>query len=195
MNHLSQIITRLRSRSVLIIIAIGLVILNVGRMASSQYNEYYQGIESKQDLLGQYQISTKNIDSMRKRIKQLEGKKKQMDSLMFTGASKQEITSAIQIKIQELLGRANLTPESLAPARDSNKNKDKQYGDVSVKIRLTAQYADIIQFLKELYQLDYLLKVDNFTLKPFKGSQLKVFLELKGFYKLTTAPEENHSDN
>jgi hypothetical protein len=41
-----------------------------------------------------------------------------------------------------------------------------------------------MKFLASLYRLNYLFRIENFTLKPFKKTELKVFLELKGFYHL-----------
>lgn len=193
MNLLNQILAKLRTRAALIAIAIALVLLNVGRLATNQYLEYYKGIESKQALLGQYQISTKNIETMRKRINQLEAKRKKIESYMFTGDYRREIASAMQIKIQELLSKAKLSPESLRPSTENTKDKDKQYGDIVVKVRLTGELENISQFLAELYKLNYLFKLDDFTLKPFKNSQLKVSLDLRGFYKLTSKPAENNS--
>lgn len=193
MNQLSQIIARLRTRAGLIAIAVTLVVLNIGRVVTNQYTEYSKGIESKEALLGQYQISTKNIEPMRLRMKQLENKKKKIDSYMFTGDSRREITSAMQIKIQELLGKANLSPESLRPSSESTKDKDKQYGEIAIKVRLSGNLENFSNFLSELYSLNYLFKIDNFTIKPYKNTELKIFLELKGFYILTKATEEKNS--
>jgi Tfp pilus assembly protein PilO len=193
-NQLNQILARLRSRQALIALAVVLLLLNIGRLAINKYFEYYKDIESKQALLSQYQISTRNIATVRSRLQQIKDQEKKIDSLMFTGNSRREITSAMQIKIQELLSSSGLSPESLRPSSQSAKDEDNQYSDIVVKTRLTGNFENFIQFLKKLYTLDYLFKIENFTIQPFKNSELKIFLELKGFYRLTTGSEKNNSD-
>ena len=184
MIRLPQLLALLRSRTALIALAVGLLVLNVGRLATNQYLDFLQGIESKRALLGQYQISTQNIDSLRQRIQLLEQKKNKFDTYLFIGANRQEITSAMQIKIQEILGAAGLSPESLRPTNSRSDDKDKQYGEVVIKVRISGTLEDFIKFMASMYHQKYLFKVDNFTIKPFKKKELKIFLELKGFYKI-----------
>jgi Tfp pilus assembly protein PilO len=184
-NRLAQIIALLRTRNGLIFLVGVLLVLNIGRFAYSRYQEAREGIESKQALLDQYKISTKSLDSLREKIRQLEDRRRQFDGYLFTGTDKEDIASAMQLKLQELLGAAGLTPESLRPlSKSGGKDDNKRYGEVVVKIRLTGELDNFMKFLASLYRLDYLFKVENFTLKPFKKTELKVFLELKGFYHL-----------
>jgi len=188
MNRWPQILAILRSRNALIGLAVGLLLLNLGRFATNHYLDFLSGIESKKALLGQYQITTKNIEVLRKRIKSLEKQKTSFDSHLFVGANRQEITSAMQIKIQEMLAKAGLSPESIRPTNRRRDEKNKQYGEVVIKVRLSGELESFIKFMAEVYRQKYLFKVDNFTLKPYKKKNLKVFLELKGFYKLASAP-------
>ncbi len=126
------------------------------------------------------------------RIKQLEERRQQFDEHLFTGTSKKDISSAMQLKLQELLSGAGLNPESLRPlATGGKKGDEKPYGEVVVKIRLTGELDAFMRFLISLYNEKYLFKIENFTFKPFKKTQLKVFLELKGFYRLTEADDKN----
>jgi Tfp pilus assembly protein PilO len=162
-----------------------LVALNIGRLGTAKYHEILNGIDSKQALLGQYQMTTKNLDVLRQEIKQLEQRQRQFDGHLFAGESQNEITSAMQIKLQELLGSAGLSPESLRPTNRSSKEKDLAYGEVSIKLRLTGKLDNFLKFISALYRMNYFFKIENFTMKPFKKDQLKVFLEIKGFYRLT----------
>jgi len=180
---------KIKSRNVLIALAVLLVVLNVGRLANDKYAESVDAIESKQALLGQYQISTQNIDFLRRRIKHLEEQKRKFDAFLFTGASRKEVTSEMQIKLQEIISSSGLNAESLRPNNKSSKEDDKYYGEVIVKIRVTGSQEDLMKFLSSLYRLNYLFKIENFTLKPFKKTELKVFLELKGFYRLIGGQE------
>ncbi len=184
MNQISQILSQLRSRNGLIAIAGLLAILNIGRIAMGKYDDIMTGIQSKRALLDQYQANTKNLDKLRNRIKQLEGRQHQFDARLFTGKSANEITSALQIQLQNLLHQAGLSPESLRPSYRSNQDKNKVYGEVLVKIRLTGRLDNIVKFLALVYKSNYFLKIDNFTFKTFRNDQLKVFLAVKGFYRL-----------
>lgn len=180
-----QILTRLRSRTGLMIVAGILVALNIARLGTGKYHEIMKGIDTKQALLGQYQITTKNLDMLRGEMKQLEVRQRQFDGHLFAGESQNEITSAMQIKLQEILGASGLSPESLRPTNRISKDKNLTYGEVSIKLRLTGKLADFLKFLSALYKMNYFFKIENFTLKPFKKDQLKIFLEIKGFYRLT----------
>jgi len=189
-NQVGQIITRLRSRTGLIIIAGILVTLNIGRLGVDKYHAILNGIDSKQALLGQYQITTRNLDALRKEIKQLEERRQEFDAHLFSGESRNEITSAMQIKLQGILGAAGLNPESLRPTNTIRKeDENKAYGEVIIKIRLTGELDNFLKFLSELYKLNYFFKVENFNLRPFKKDQLRIFLDLKGFYRLTGVPQ------
>nr|MBF0222997.1 type 4a pilus biogenesis protein PilO [Desulfobulbaceae bacterium] len=186
MNRLNQIIALIRTRNGLFVVVGILAALNIGRFAYSKYIEVRDGIESKQALHDQYQISTQSIDSLRNRIRQLEERRDQFDRHLFSGTSAEEIASAMQLKLQELLGAAGLSPESLRPlTKSSGKDEEKLYGEVIVKIRLSGDLEGFLKFLSSLYKLNYFFKIENFTLKPFKTTELKIFLELKGFYRLT----------
>ena len=190
MNRLSQIIALIRTRNGLFVVVGILAVLNIGRFATSKYEEAFAGIESKQALHDQYKSSTQGIDSLRNRIKQLEDRRQQFDEHLFTGTSKKDISSAMQLKLQELLSGAGLNPESLRPlTTGGKKDEEKTYGEVVIKIRLTGELVDFVKFLASLYKVNYLFKIQNFTIKPFKKTQLKVFLELKGFYRLTEADD------
>lgn len=185
MNQVQKLIALARSRNGLIVIAGVLLILNVGRLVQGKYDDVASGIESKNALLGQYQIATQNIDPLRKRIQQLEARRQEFERHLFTGDTKEDISSSMQIKLQEIVTASGLDPESLRPMTKSEKNDDKLYGEVVVKARLTGTLEQFMKFLSSLYKMQYLFKVENFTLKPDKKTGLKIFIDLKGFYRLT----------
>ncbi len=184
MKQISQILSRLRSRNGLIAIAVLLAVLNIGRLAISKYDDIMTGIQTKRALLDQYQATTRNLDKLKNRLKELEDRQRQFDARLFTGNSAGEITSAMQIQLQGLLHQAGLSPESLRPSYRSNQDRNKIYGEVLVKIRLTGRLDNIVKFLALVYKSNYFLKIDNFTFKAFRNDQLKVFLAVKGFYRV-----------
>ena len=186
MNQLSQIIAFLRTRTGLIIIVAVLAALNIGRLASDKYTEYVDSIESKRALLGQYKISTRDIDTLRQRVKKLEEIKSRFDAHLFTGTTKEDVTSAMQIKLQEILALSGVNPESLRPINKTRKKGEETayYGEVTIKLRLTGNLENFVKFLSELYRMKYFFTIENFVIKPYKKKEIKVFLELKGFYRL-----------
>ncbi len=183
MKQISQILSQLRSRNGLIAIAVLLAVLNIGRLAIGKYDDIMTGIQTKRALLDQYQTTTRNLDRLKNKLKELEGRQRQFDAHLFTGNSASEITSAMQIQLQDILQQAGLSPESLRPSYRSNQGKNKIYGEVLVKIRLTGRLNNLVKFLALVYKSKYFLKIDNFTFKAFRNNQLKVFLAVKGFYR------------
>lgn len=188
MNSLQITLVKLfalaRSRNGLLVIVGVLLLMNGVRLINDKYAEFLQSVESKQALLGQYRMSTKDIEAVRTRVQQLSLRKQQFEAQIFQGASAREVTSAMQIKLQEVLARVGLTPESLSPITKGGKGGELTYGEVTIKVRLGGTLEGFIRFLSELYKMDRLFKIDNFTIKPFRKEELKIFLELKGYYRL-----------
>lgn len=192
MNNLQIILSKLlaltRSRNGLLVIVGALLLMNGVRLINDKYAEFQQSVESKQALLGQYRMSTKDIEAVRTRVQQLSHRKQQFETQIFQGSSARDVTSAMQIKLQEVLARVGITPESLSPVTKGGKGSDLPYGEVTIKARLGGTLDGFMRFLSELYRMDRLFKVDNFTIKPFKKDELKIFLELKGYYRLDEPP-------
>ena len=187
---LAKLVSLARTRNGLLVIVGLLVLLNAVRLINGKYDDILQGVESKQALLGQYRMSTKDIDSLRTKIQQLESRKSQFETHLFRGETEKDVTSAMQIKLQEVLGRVGLSPESLSPATKGGKEDGTAYSEVVIKIRLGGTLENFMKFLAELYKMDSLFRVDNLTIKPLKKEEVKIFLELKGYYRLNDPPKE-----
>ena len=193
MNTLRTLLPRLlgliRTRNGLLAIVGLLLLLNAARLINGKYTEIQQAVESKQALLGQYRMSTKDIDAVRLRVQQLEARKAQFEAHLFKGEAVKDVTSAMQIKLQEVLSQVGMSPESISPVTRGGKDEDTPYGEVIIKIRLGGTLESFIKFMAELYKMNYLFKLENVTLKPFKKEELKVYLELKGYYRLNEPPK------
>lgn len=193
LNNLSKLLSLARTRNGLLVIVGALLLLNGVRLINGKYADILQSVESKYALLGQYRMSTKDIDAVRARIQQLEARRAQFESHLFQGATEKDVTSAMQIKLQDLMAKVGMTPESVSAATKGGKETGNPYGAVSLKVRLGGNLENFVKFLAELYKMDTLFRIDNFTVKPFKKEELKIFLELKGYYRLTSPPEEKES--
>lgn len=189
-HPLSKLLSLARTRNGLLVIVGALVLLNGVRLINGKYADILQAVESKQSLLGQYRMSTKDIESVRAKTQLLENRKKQFETHLFWGETEKDVTSAMQIKLQEVLGRVGMNPESLSPLTKGGKDEGKPYGEVIIKIRLGGTFENFIKFLAELYKMEYLFRIENVTVKPLKKDEVKVFLELKGYYRLNDPPKE-----
>lgn len=191
LHSLTKLLSLARTRNGLLVIVGLLFLLNAVRLVNAKYADLLQGVESKQALLGQYRMSTKDIEVVRAKISQLEARKAQFEAHLFRGDTEKDVTSAMQIKLQEVLGRVGLTPESLSPAAKGGKDDGSPYGEVIIKIRLGGTLEGFIKFLAELYKMDALFRVENVTVKPLKKEELKISLELKGYFRLNDpSPDE-----
>jgi hypothetical protein len=190
---MTKLLSLARTRNGLLVVVGLLVLLNGVRLINGKYADILQGVESKQSLLGQYRMSTKDIDSVRVKTQQLEVRKTQFETHLFRGETEKDVTSAMQIKLQEVLGRVGMNPESLSPVSKGGKDDGKPYGEVIIKIRLGGTIEGFVKFLAELYKMDYLFRVENVTVKPLKKDEVKIFLELIGYYRLNDSPKDQPS--
>lgn len=192
MPNLSKLLSLARTRNGLLVMVGVLLLLNAVRLVYGKYAEFAQAVESKQALLVQYRMSTKDIEAVRARIRELEARKAQIERHLFQGASEKDVTSAMQIRLQELLAQVGMNPESVSAIAKGARESGSSYGEVSIKVRLGGTLESFVNFLAALYKLDTLLRVENFTVKPFKKEELKIFLELKGYYRLIE-PQANEA--
>lgn len=189
MISFAQIIGRYQSRTLLIAFAMLLLLLNLGRLGINSYLQFQEEIANKSALLEQYSLSARKLDKFKARTQELEQTKEQLEVYLFEGESPEKIASAMQIMVQDLVVRADLKPESLRPILPKGQAKDKdkapKLGEIVIKVRLTGELNQFINFINSLYQSKNFFKIDNLTLKPFQKKDLKIFLELKGYYSIT----------
>lgn len=184
-DRLKQILGRFQSKTLLIGIAIILLVVNVARMAIGYYNEQQQQVAEKIALLDQYRVSTQKLNQLKNRVAGLKRQEQILDRYFFTGKSEEEISSAMQIKLQEMVTNAELEPEYIRPVtRGGGAVKSKDFGEIAVNLRLSGSIDKFAEFLKNLYKSQHLFKIESFSVKPFKKTELKIVLEVKGFYKI-----------
>jgi len=185
MSRFTQLISSLRTRKSLLILAALLLVINIFRLTTNHFNRKQEAIKEQTAMLEQYRISTRKLMAMRGRVAWLDKQKKEMDSYLFAGGSEEEIVSDIQITLQEQVTKAGLAVESLRPIRriDKATAKDKDYGEVIIKIRLSGTLNQFVDFLAQLYKSKSLYQVESLTLKPYKDG-LKIFFDVKGYYKI-----------
>jgi Tfp pilus assembly protein PilO len=172
-------------------VAVVLAGLSIWRQLEARYATKQEYITSRQAVLDQHRLTAKKLAGLKLQVAQLEEQRQQVDKILFTGASEEEIASAVQLLVQEKLNGTGLETESLrpvlqqqAPAKDKADAKKKGYGEISVKARLSGTLDGFSAFLANLYRTDKLFRVESFSIKAYKGTGLKIFIDINGYYKL-----------
>ena len=185
MNRLTHLTTSLMNRKSLITIAAILLIINLFRGTIAHFNQKQEEIENLAAQLEQYRITTRKLDETRDKVTWLASQKKKMDSHLLKGDSEEKMISDMQIALQDQITNAGLAVEALRPTRRSDKTKDKEteYGEVTINIRLSGTLNQFVDFLAHLYQSQTLYQIETVTLKSYK-QDLKIFFDVKGYYKI-----------
>ena len=196
MDNMVRFFSRFERKTLLIAGAVVLLLLNIGRLAGNSFEARQTELESKLTRLEQYQRITSRADDLDKKLERLLKHKKQIEKHFFTGTTDDKIASAMQLRIQSLVSRNGLQSESIRPIRQKKESKDKDaenvvLGEVLIKARLVGTISDFMDFMAALYQGKEFFKIENFSLKPYRKSGLKIFVELRGYYIL---PEKDQSD-
>ena len=193
MIPVGQILHHLRSRSVLIGIAGALLLLNLGRLGVNYFEDRQTELDARLTLLQQQRREAAELEDLRAAITDLEERRQSVDRFLFVGDSEEKIASAMQILLQEKLAKTALEPESLRPILRGNKEKGKDeapFQELAIKLRLSGTLQDFVEFLADIYRSDQLFIIENFVLKPSRNDVLKILLDLKGFYQITTEKKE-----
>lgn len=165
-----------------------LLLLNIGRLSVQAYSNQMAEAEEKQNLLSQYQDTVRQLPGLKKRVAFLKQKSITVDKYLFTGTSDEEVSSAMQIMLQEQVTKSGLEPESVRPmVIGGNKNVQRNFQEISIKLRLSGTQSQFVDFIAQLYSSDKFFQVGSFILSPYKNTEMKIFIDLKGFYKLKNA--------
>ena len=184
MINFSSLTGRIDKKRLLMVVLALLLILNIGRLAMGYYKNQKEEVESRIGLLNQYRKAVAMQPQLKKRVKQLEKRAEQFDRYLFSGSSVEEISSAMQIMLQNKVADAGLEPESIRPMRQGASGKPGETEDLVIKMRLAGSLDQFVDFLANLYRSRELIKIETFSLKPYKAG-LKISLDVKGFYHLT----------
>ena len=184
--NLKQLLSRFQTKTLLIAVAVVLLVLNAGRYAVGYFAAQQEEVENKIILLQKYRDSVVQLGQLKSRVANLERQQQALDKFFFRGNSEEEVASAMQIQLQDMVINANLEPEFLRPVRRGDTSKGKQFDEIAINLRMSGSLENYATFLKNIYRSKNLFKIESFTLKPYKGDQLKIVMEIKGYYKIST---------
>ena len=183
MRQLLDWITQVGHRHLLIGVVGLLLVLNLGRWGISYFESCQEELSNRISLLEQYQDSIHKLPILQQRVKQLQQKSQRLNAYLFLGSSEEKIASAMQIKLQAEISNSGMIPEFVQPVRTTQ----RQYpgvDNIGIKVRISGTLNQFMVFLQNLYRSKQLFKIESFTIKPNKRSELKIFMEVRGFYKL-----------
>lgn len=182
MNKIRRLLATYRGRPLLIAVAVFLFILNLGRMGISDYQAQKEEVENKQALLAAYENTLRQLPSLRQRTEHFDRQKGEIIRYFMKGESAEDISSKMQIMLQELVVKTGLEPEYIKPIQQREEGKDRDFHEISIKLRLAGNINAFRDFLAELAKSDVFFRIESFSLKPGKKGQLTVFLDLAGYY-------------
>ena len=183
MINFSSLTGRIDKKRLFMVVLALLLILNIGRLAMGYYQNQKEEVKSRIGLLNQYRKVVVMQPQLKKRVTELEKRAEQIDRYLFSGSSVEEISSAMQIMLQNKVADAGLEPESIRPMRQGGNVKPGEIEDLVIKMRLSGSLDQFVDFLANLYRSSKLIKIETFSLKPYKAG-LKISLDVKGFYHL-----------
>lgn len=191
MNSLSRILHRGGSRGLLLGVVGLLVLVKAGLWLQETYQADRAELESRQASLVRSRKLTGKLPELRSQLQGLNGERERLAKFLFTGANEENIISAMQLDIQALVSTAGLEAETIRPLKQKNaqvSGDESVLGEVAIKASLSGTLAEYQTFLAELYRSPKVYKIEAVTLTPFKKSELKILIDLRGYFVIT-APE------
>jgi len=189
MRKIFYFIERFQRRNLLIVTAILLMIIYAGQWINDTYDARQLEIENRLNLLGQYRLVTRKADIYKDRLQHLLEAKERVGKYFFTGEDDNRLSSAMQLKIQALVAKSGLQAESIRPVMQKNEGQDKAekgytLGEVLIKTRLAGTLGQFVDFMAELYRSEEFFGIESISLRPYRNTGLKIFVELRGYYVL-----------
>ena len=148
----------------------------------------YSGMEEQlEELEQQLFVDQKNIRKLPELRVQITSQKhqiQQIEQALVKGRDQDSVISTMQIKVQAMLERSGLEPESLRPVTSRNTTSGLQ--SVVLKLRLSGTMAEFTSFLSAIYKHRSFFQIEGLTIKPFRQEELKIYLDLRAYYQPST---------
>lgn len=191
MNSMSRVLHRIGSRGLLLSVVALLLLIKLGLELQGAYKAEQDVLESRRAGLVRYQKLTGKVPELRSQLQSLTDEREKLRQILFTGSSEENIISAMQLDLQALVTTAGLESETIRPIKQKNVRAEEDefgLGEVAIKASLTGTLAEYLTFLAAVYGSEKFYKIEAVTLSPFKKSDLKIAIDLRGYF-LVTAPE------
>ncbi|MFH1021456.1 MAG: type II secretion system protein GspM [Pseudomonadota bacterium] len=184
MNQIMEFIHRFDRRHLLAGVAAVLLIANLGRWGLDYLDSRQAELTDRMAILAQYREAVQRLPEIEARLAQLASRQQQLESFLFHGENEEKIASAMQIMLQSEVSNAGLEPEFIQPLRKGEGGERKEYGEIAIKIRMSGSLNDFGRFMHSRYSSKQFFSVENLTIKPFKPGELKISMDVRGYYKI-----------
>ena len=190
MNQIMEFIHRFDRRHLLVGVAVVLLVANLGRLGLGYLDSRQEELADRMAMLAQYREAVQRLPEIEDRVALLARQQQQLESFLFQGENEEKIASAMQIMLQSEVGNAGLEPEFIQPVRAGEGGDRKEHGEIVIKMRLSGVLNDLGKFLHSRYASKQFFRIENLTIKPFRPGELKIFLDVRGYYKIGKGAEK-----
>jgi Tfp pilus assembly protein PilO len=184
MSHLipSQLKTQ---KGIILLIAAVMSSIAIVALTISAYSGMENRLEELEQQLFADQKNIRKLQGLRFEIRQQKQQISQIEQALFRGRDQDSVISTMQIKVQSILEKTGLEPESLRPVT-SRKTSTNSLQSVVLKLRLNGNMNQFTAFLAAIYKHKTFFKIEGLTIKPFKQDQLKIYMDLRAYYHPST---------
>ncbi len=189
MNSISRILHRTGSRGLLLGVVGLLVLVKLGLWLQETYQADQAELASRQASLVRSRKLTGKIPELRSQLQGLNDERERLGKYLFTGSNEENVISAMQLDLQAMVTTAGLEAETIRPLKQKNAQAsgvESALGEVALKASLSGTLAEYLAFLAELYRSPKVYKIEAVTLSPFKKSELKILIDLRGYFVITS---------
>ena len=171
-------------RTLLVAVAFLALLVTGLRSGMDFYEAKVNELAKNHNALALYRKQARGLPALRQRVKVLQRQANELEKVLFTADSIDAVTSAVQIRLQNMITKAGLEPESLRPLSSHRQKEASAIQTITIKMRLAGTLPQFEEFLAQLYRSRQLFLIDNFTIKPYRKDSVKIFLDVKGLYRL-----------
>lgn len=190
MNQIMEFVQRFDRRYLLGGIAALLLLLNLGRLGLDYLDSRQAELTDRMAMLTQYREAVQRLPELEDRVVLLSRRQQRLESFLFQGESEEKIASAMQIMLQTEVSNAGLEPEFIQPVRAGEGGDRKEHGEIAIKIRMSGALNDLGVFLHSRYAGKQFFRIESLTIKPFKPGELKISMDVRGYYKIGREAEK-----
>ena len=195
MNNMFTVLNRLRGRAVLVSLTVVLLCAKLVMGVWDSYQADQVVLETRKTSLARYRTLTARAPELRLRLEQLTAEQDKLGKFLFSGPNEESILSGMQLDLQALVTTAGLEAETIRPIKQKNEQKNEKdgqkgvsdMGEVVIKANVNGTLDQYLALLAELFSSGKLYRIEAVTLAPRKKSDLKIGIDLRGYF-VTTAP-------
>ena len=186
MNQIMEFIHRFDRRHLLAGVAAVLLVANLGSWVLGYLDSRQAELADRMAMLAQYREAVQRLPELEDRVALLARRQQQLESFLFQGENEEKVASAMQIMLQSEVSNAGLEPEFIQPVRagEGGGGDRKEHGEIAIKIRMSGALNDLGRFLHSRYASKQFFRIESLTIKPFKPGELKISLDVRGYYKI-----------